>query len=297
MTACGGMPRCGGDPPGAGSVAAALACRLGELAAAVSALGALERSWHRAFGGGTPAAARAERCERKRLAAMAEAARDAVLELVGGPGPLAMLEAGPVAVPVEVDASVLQRLCEPESLSADLTLSELAGVLRPGWQLVGGEDLSPAVPRPCVVSLRERAEVMRLLRRLAVGGAPCWLQVRAPPLEAASHLLLQFDAWGNRRELIEAETQLADRWRAKEQLLVSAQREEGRLDAAGVGAALRATSAAAGSAKLRPAHLERRVHWASYREAERAVRRVARRQAAGSGSAAVGREAATTGAC
>lgn len=182
------------------------------------------------------------------------------------------LEARRVRFGLLVEAGTLAQLSLPGVLSESFTLQYDVGALRCGWQLLGGLSVASVAPSVEAIAGAARRDILEVLRRLAQEVDAAWLAVAMPQLDAVSHHLLQLDAWSSRCTLALKEELEVERWKAQEMLDASTQRECMRMRAKGFDPAGRLAAA------LRPAHLEHRLHWSEYRDAERA-QRVAQRRA------------------
>jgi len=220
-----------------------------------------------------PSAARPGAAERRalsgkvrRYAEQAEALKPQVLQHITDMGEAA-LEVLPADAALFVRAQTLRRLGTEVRLDECLVLLADCGELRQGWQLLGGLALAGAAPRAEPVPPGVQVAALELLHSLADALDAVWLAFRVPALHHVAHFSLQLDAWRSRSAIAEEEQRAAARWKAREHLEVSTAREQGRFAARG----------SSGPPALRPAHLERRVHWSEYRDCERSLRSLQRR--------------------
>eukprot|EP00445_Apocalathium_hangoei_P076652 CAMPEP_0204150894 /NCGR_PEP_ID=MMETSP0361-20130328/25684_1 /ASSEMBLY_ACC=CAM_ASM_000343 /TAXON_ID=268821 /ORGANISM="Scrippsiella Hangoei, Strain SHTV-5" /LENGTH=308 /DNA_ID=CAMNT_0051105635 /DNA_START=12 /DNA_END=935 /DNA_ORIENTATION=- len=197
-----------------------------------------------------------------------------------------LLEAPPVNFAIVVDTATLVQLCHPGVLGINLELQHNVGSLRGGWRLLGGMSLASVAPHVAPLPLGARAHALQVLQTIAQEVESSWFAFCIPPLDAVSHHMFHLDAWRNRWALVLREEREVERWQAKEMLEVSTQSEKARFLAKGF------DPAAPRGASLKPAHLEHRIHWSEYRDAER-LRRAAQRRTARADRASTCRAAST----
>mmetsp|Transcript_92362 Transcript_92362/g.197921 ORF Transcript_92362/g.197921 Transcript_92362/m.197921 type:complete len:394 (-) Transcript_92362:122-1303(-) len=185
-------------------------------------------------------------------------------------------ELRPVVVAWTVLAATLRELAAPGCLGPGLELQRGVADLRPGWQLLGGLSLVVAAPKVAPVPANRREVALGKLRELAGAIDVAYVAVQVPLLDAVAQQMHQLGEWRQRSALAEEESRLAERWKARAALVASTERERARL-AAGCGG--RSFDAADVDCNLAPAHLENRVTWDEYRNAERLVNFHKRRRA------------------
>eukprot|EP00929_Paragymnodinium_shiwhaense_P075847 TRINITY_DN38837_c0_g1_i1.p1 TRINITY_DN38837_c0_g1~~TRINITY_DN38837_c0_g1_i1.p1 ORF type:complete len:375 (-),score=64.56 TRINITY_DN38837_c0_g1_i1:478-1602(-) len=211
----------------------------------------------------------------KHLASIAEGweqrALSALRDVVARPNASLVERQPPMIVRVQVPASTVARLIEPDILDGHLQLLRDVGAeLRAGWQLLGGEALegllAPGVP---AADFSVAVAAVKRLRMLLSAKQPAVLVVALPLTDAAALQAGQLVAWRRQRGNVEEEEKLH---RQKVALLRLRQSTEKQCEFMKQHRGLNVNAVAMEKEEpLSAAGLERRLRLQHYRDAERLV--------------------------